>query len=336
MPSYRSSKKKAPGRPRVVITIGDPCGIGPEVVLRSMASPALRGLADFIIVGDIPVLSAASKAAGVPMCRGGAGVRLVDAGAVKARDVRFGRQSRSSGKASLAYLDIALDMIEGGEADCIVNAPLSKEAVSLSLKGFTGHTEYIAARFGVRRFAMMLIGGPLRVALVTRHIPVKDVPSALTRANIADCIKISHEAMKGLFGITEPRIGVAGLNPHSGEGGKIGTEEIEVIGPAVKLARRTCPGVIGPVSSEALFYSAYRGKLDCVIAMYHDQGLTPLKMIARDNSINVTLGLPFPRTSPGHGTAFDIAGKGIAGSGPMEESIKLAARMAARCGKPSC
>ncbi|HOX09357.1 MAG TPA: 4-hydroxythreonine-4-phosphate dehydrogenase PdxA [Candidatus Omnitrophota bacterium] len=336
MPSYRSSKKKAPGRPRVVITIGDPCGIGPEVVLRSMASPALRGLADFIIVGDIPVLSAASKAAGVPMCRGGAGVRLVDAGAVKARDVRFGRQSRSSGKASLAYLDIALDMIEGGEADCIVNAPLSKEAVSLSLKGFTGHTEYIAARFGVRRFAMMLIGGPLRVALVTRHIPVKDVPSALTRANIADCIKISHEAMKGLFGITEPRIGVAGLNPHSGEGGKIGTEEIEVIGPAVKLARRTCPGVIGPVSSEALFYSAYRGKLDCVIAMYHDQGLTPLKMIARDNSINVTLGLPFPRTSPGHGTAFDIAGKGIAGSGPMEESIKLAISMAVRNGKPLC
>lgn len=329
MPSYRSSKTK------VAITIGDPCGIGPETVLRSMASPALRGLADFIIVGDLPVLLAASKAAKVPL-RQGAGVRFVDAGIVKARDVRFGRQSKLSGRASLAYLDIALDMIKDGKADCIVNAPLSKEAVSLSSRGFTGHTEYIAARFGVRKFAMMLIGGPLRVALATRHIPVKDVPAALTRAKIADCIKISHEAMKGLFGIAEPRIGVAGLNPHSGEGGKIGTEEITVIGPAVKLARRTCPGVIGPVSSEALFYSAYRGRLDCIVAMYHDQGLTPLKMIARDNSINVTLGLPFPRTSPGHGTAFDIAGKGVAGSGPLEESIKLAISMAVRSYKPEC
>ncbi|MDD5424386.1 MAG: 4-hydroxythreonine-4-phosphate dehydrogenase PdxA [Candidatus Omnitrophica bacterium] len=327
MPSYRSSKRAAPGRTRVVITTGDPFGIGPEVTLKSMASQGLLRLADFIVVGDLSVLSAVSRKLKIPLLAG-ANVRLVDAAAVDPRRVSIGRQSELSGKASLIYLDRALDMIEDGEADCIVNAPLSKEAVAASCRNFTGHTEYIAARFGVRKFAMMLAGGPLRVALVTRHIPVKDIPRAITKKDIVDCIMLSHGAMKGLFGIPKPRIGVASLNPHGGEGGKIGKEEISVIGPAVKAAKRSCPGVIGPISSEALFYSAYRGRLDCIIAMYHDQGLTPLKMIARDNSINVTLGLPFPRTSPGHGTAFDIAGKGIADAGPMIASIKLAVSMA--------
>jgi 4-hydroxythreonine-4-phosphate dehydrogenase len=174
---------------------------------------------------------------------------------------------------------------------------------------------------------MMLTGGPLRVSLVTRHIPLKDVPSVIMKRDILDCIELSYNAMKGVFGIPCPRIGVASLNPHGGEGGRIGREEIDIIAPAVRAAKRRFSGVVGPVSSEALFYSAYRGKLDCIIAMYHDQGLTPLKMIARDESINVTLGLPFPRTSPGHGTAFDIAGKGIADARPMEESIKAAVAM---------
>jgi 4-hydroxythreonine-4-phosphate dehydrogenase len=300
-----------------------------------MASPGLRGLADFIVIGDLSVLSAVSKKLKIPL-RAGANVRLVDVGAVDSGRIKIGRQSELSGRASLIYLDRALDMIENGEADCVVNAPLSKEAVASSCGKFSGHTEYIAARFGVKRFAMMLVGGPLRVALVTRHIPVKDVPGAITKKDIADCIRLSHDAMKGLFGIKNPRIGVASLNPHGGEGGRIGTEEIRIIGPAVKLAKKACPGAVGPVSSEALFYCAYRGRLDCIVAMYHDQGLTPLKMIARDNSINVTLGLPFPRTSPGHGTAFDIAGKGIADARPMIESIKLAVGMFAMKGRRKC
>ncbi len=150
------------------------------------------------------------------------------------------------------------------------------------------------------------------------------VSKAVTKEEIIKAIKLSHEALVHYFGIHEPRIGVASLNPHGGEGGKVGTEEIEIIAPAVNEAKRHFKNLVGPVSSEALFYMAYRRKLDCVIAMYHDQGLTPLKMIARDTSINITLGLPFVRTSPGHGTAFDIAGKGIANPAPLTESVKLA------------
>ncbi len=306
--------------------MGDPFGIGAEVTLKSMASPRLRGLADFIIIGDLSVLSAVSKLLKIPLQAGGT-VRFVDLRVIEAHQIDFGCRSRLSGKASLAYLDRALDMIEDAEADCLVNAPLSKEAVSSAGIKFSGHTEYIAKRFGVKKFAMMLVGGPLRVTLVTRHIPIKGVPAAVTRKEILDCIELSHEALKEIFGIARPRIGVASLNPHGGEGGTIGTEEIKTIGPAVRQAKRIHKGITGPLSSEALFYSAYRGKLDCIIAMYHYQGLTPLKMIARDNSINVTLGLPFARTSPGHGTAFDIAGKGIASADPMIESIKLVVKM---------
>ena len=156
------------------------------------------------------------------------------------------------------------------------------------------------------------------------------MPKAITGKEIIKCIELSRKALKDIFGITEPRIGVASLNPHGGEGGKIGREEIEVITPAVNEAKRRFKNIIGPASSEALFYLAYRGKLDCIVAMYHDQGLTPLKMIARDTSINITLGLPFVRTSPGHGTAFDIAGKGIARHSSMVEAIKLACRLCGR------
>lgn len=315
--------------------MGDPFGIGAEVILKSMASPRLRGLADFIIIGDLSVLSALSKLLKIPLQAGGT-VRFVDLRVIEAHQIDFGCRSRLSGKASLAYLDRALDMIEDAEADCLVNAPLSKEAVSSAGIKFSGQTEYIAKRFGVKKFAMMLLGGPLRVTLVTRHIPIKGVPAAVTRKEILDCIALSHEALKGIFGIARPRIGVASLNPHGGEGGAIGTEEIKTIGPAVRQAKRIYKGITGPLSSEALFYSAYRGKLDCIIAMYHDQGLTPLKMVARDNSINVTLGLPFARTSPGHGTAFDIAGKGIASADPMIESIKLAVKMAGKGERLRC
>ena len=290
--------------------------------MKTAASRKLSGLADFIIVGDSSVLSAASRLPATPALP--RNIPVVDPHIVSPGKVKFGRQSKLSGEASLAYLDLALGLIKDKKADCLVNAPLSKEAVSSTGTNFIGHTEYIAGRFKVKDFAMMLIGGPLKVALVTRHIPVKAVPKSVTGKEIARAIRLSHEALVDYFGIAEPRIGVASLNPHGGEGGKIGREEIEVITPAVNEAKRRFKNIIGPASSEALFYMAYRGKLDCVVAMYHDQGLTPLKMIARDNSINITLGLPFVRTSPGHGTAFDIAGKGIADPGPLIESVKLA------------
>lgn len=333
MPSYRLNSPRRAPRPRVAITIGDPFGVGPEIVLKTIKffgglgppfSSKGAGLADFIIVGDSSVLSAASRLPATPALP--RNVSIVDPHIISPGEVKFGSWSKLSGEASLAYLDLALGLIKEEKADCLVNAPLSKEAVSRAFPriNFIGHTEYIADKFKTKDFAMMLIGGPLKVTLVTRHIPVNAVPKSITRKEIIKSIKLSYEALVDYFGIAEPRIGVASLNPHGGEGGKIGREEIEVITPAVNEAKRRFKNIIGPVSAESLFYLAYRGKLDCVIAMYHDQGLTPLKMIARDNSINITLGLPFVRTSPGHGTAFDIAGKGIADPGPLIESVKLA------------
>lgn len=333
MPSYRSNNSRTESRPRVALTIGDPFGVGPEIALKAAAT--LEGLADFIIIGDRSVLSAALKLPGAPPALP-RNATILDPGIIPAGKVRFGRWSKLSGKASLAYLDLALGLIKEKKADCLVNAPLSKEAVSSTGIKFFGHTEYIADKFKTKYFAMMLIGGPLKVTLVTRHIPVRAVPRSVTKKEIIKSIVLSREALADYFGITEPRIGVASLNPHGGEGGRIGREEIEVIAPAVAEVRRRFKNIIGPVSSEALFYQAYRGKLDCVVAMYHDQGLTPLKMIARDNSINITLGLPFVRTSPGHGTAFDIAGKGAANPDPLTESVKLAVAIFKKKGGRTC
>jgi 4-hydroxythreonine-4-phosphate dehydrogenase len=344
MPSY-SLNKSLPSRiPTVAVTIGDPSGIGPEIALKALASPALfdrkkntgsresRGRANFLLIGDITVLSSLPEFFNTALKKDPrisiADLRLINEGAV-----RWGRQSALSGKASLAYIDYAIKLIKYGRADCLVTAPVSKEAISRAGIGFSGHTEYIAKAFNADRFAMMLIGGPLRVTLVTRHLPLKAVAKAVTEQEILDCIELSRAALKRYFGIDHPRIGVASLNPHGGEGGSIGKEEERVIKPAVARAKKRFKDITGPVSSEALFYEAFRGRLDCVIAMYHDQGLTPLKMVARDNSVNVTLGLPFARTSPGHGTAFDIAGKGIANPASMIQAINTAIEMTARSAK---
>lgn len=331
MPSYSLNRSRRYAG-RVAITIGDPFGIGPEVVLKALASRKLRGLADFFIIGDRSALSSLPKLLGAAL-RLNPHVSIADLKLINGSEIRWGRQSRLSGRASLAYIDYALGLIKDGKAGCLVTAPVSKEAISAAGVKFSGHTEYIAKAFRTDRFAMMLVGGPLKVTLATRHLPIKAVPKAVTKAEIVNCIGLSHEALKRYFGISRPRIGVASLNPHGGEGGSIGVEEERVIKPAVAQAKKRFKDITGPVSSEALFYEAFRGRLDCIIAMYHDQGLTPLKMISRDNSVNVTLGLPFVRTSPGHGTAFDIAGKGLADPGSMTEAISLAIEMHRKGGR---
>lgn len=326
MHSFRSRKPSKKRAPRVAITIGDPFGIGPEIVLKALASHRIRGLADFLIIGDGSALAAASKTAAARLKLGRDDL-LCDLDFISKGKLEFGRPSGTSGRASLAYVDYALKLIREKRADCLVTAPVSKEAISLGGRKFKGHTEYIAGIFHTDKFAMMLVGGPLRVTLVTRHIPIKEVPEAITEKEILKSIELSHEALKVYFGIRSPKIGVASLNPHGGEGGSIGTEEKRIIGPALAKAKRRFSNLIGPVAAEALFNEAFKGNLDCIIAMYHDQGLTALKMIARDESVNVTLGLPFIRTSPGHGTAFDIAGKGVANSSSMIEAIIMAIEM---------
>lgn len=331
MPSYSLNRSRRYAG-RVAITIGDPFGIGPEIVLNALASRKLRGLANFLIIGDRSVLSSLPKFLNAAI-RTNPHISISDLRLISEGAIRWGRRSALSGRASLAYIDYALKLIKDGQADCLVTAPVSKEAISRTGVEFSGHTEYIAKAFKTDKFAMMLVGGPLRVTLVTRHLPLKAVAKAITEEEISDCIELSYAALKRYFGINRPRIGVASLNPHGGEGGSIGKEEERVIKPAVARAKKRFKGITGPVSSEALFYEAFRGRLDCVIAMYHDQGLTPLKMVARDKSVNVTLGLPFVRTSPGHGTAFDIAGKGLANAESMIEAVNLAIEMHKKGGR---
>lgn len=328
MPSYRLNRDFKPERTRAVITIGDPFGIGPEITLKALAQSKLHRGASFLIIGDGSALYAASKKLNIDL-KLGVNDHLYDLRYIEDAKIRFGRPSEVSGRASLAYIDYGLRLIKAKEADCLITAPVSKEAIAKTGIKFSGHTEYIAETFKTDKFAMMLVGGPLRVILVTRHISIREVPRAIIKSEILKCIGLSHKALKEYFGIKRPKIGVTGLNPHGGEGGRIGNEEERVIKPAVKEARRYFKDIIGPSSSEALFYEAFHGRLDCIIAMYHDQGLTPLKMVARDNSVNITLGLPFVRTSPGHGTAFDIAGKGIADARPMIEAIEMAITLTA-------
>lgn len=271
-------------KPTVLITTGDPKGIGPEVTEKALRDTKVRGLADFFIIetGDKTGFDAIEKAA---------------------------------------------EILKKGKADALVTAPVNKEKINKSGICFQGHTEYLAKVTNTKIFAMMLCGGPLKVTTVTRHLPLKKVPGAITQEKIIEAVVLTDAALKSYFGIKKPGIGVCGLNPHCGEGGKIGREEQDAIIPAIKKIKRYIPGVQGPISGDVIFYMACHGKLDAVISMYHDQGLGPLKMIAFEKGVNVTLGLPFIRTSPDHGTAYDIAGKGIADSSSMKEAIKLAVRM---------
>lgn len=271
-------------KPTVLITTGDPRGIGPEVTKKALQDPDIRGLANFFVID-------------------------------------------SEDKTGFDAIKRSAEILKKKKADALVTAPVNKEMINKSGISFQGHTEYLAKAVNIKRFAMMLCGGPLKVTTVTRHVPLKKVSNILTQAKIIEAVRLTDSCLKKYFGIKKPKIGVCALNPHCGEGGKIGREEQDVIIPAIKKIRRSIPGILGPISGDAIFYMAYHGKLDVVISMYHDQGLGPLKMVAFEKGVNITLGLPFIRTSPDHGTAYDIAGRGIANPSSMKEAIKLAVKM---------
>lgn len=324
MPTSRSNKK------RIVITTGDPAGIGPEVTLKALASPKVKGLADFLVVGDRRVLERLAAERGIRCA-----APVLDMANVPARGFAYGSARPAFGAAAVQYLDKAVELLRRGEADALVTAPVNKASIVRSgLTGFQGHTEYLADKTGARGVVMMFVGRHLKVTLVTRHIAFRDVPAALTARNIASTIAVTHENLRRLFGIARPRIGVAGLNPHAGEGGLFGREDDRVIAPAVKRMAATLGTVYGPVPGDVIFHDALRGAFDAVVALYHDQGLIPFKMLYFRDGVNMTLGLPFIRTSPDHGTAFDIAGKGIADHVSMVEAVRLAARLAP--GRPRC
>lgn len=311
------------GHPRVAITCGEPTGVGPEVTLGALSSMDLEG-AGVILVGPAGVWRKAGETQGKvqPDFR-----RIVEPEGVPFSDYTFGKMTAKTAKMATLSLEKAIGMVLSGEADALVTAPLSKEGLKLSGREFPGHTELLGAACGVKSPTMLFAGGSFFVSLVTTHFPLREVPGHITAENILSTVRNTYGFLAGL-GMERPRIAVCGLNPHAGENGLLGDEELRVIGPAVEAARGEGMDVTGPFPADALFYRASKGGCDAVVAMYHDQGLAPFKLLHFHDGVNVTLGLPIIRTSPDHGTAPDIAGKGIADPSSMREAIKLAIRMA--------
>lgn len=320
MPTSRSSREK------IVVTIGDPSGIGPEVALKALASSRVRGLADFLLIGDAYVIGSLERKMSLKLeCP------LLDLSNVKRSSFSYGRSSEECGRAAIQYLDKAIELLGAGGADALVTAPINKSSVkSAGFRDFLGHTEYLAAHTSTKDFAMMFVGKHLKITLVTRHIALKLVSESLSIEAICAAISLTHRCLRESFGIARPRIGVAGLNPHAGENGAFGDEEKTLIIPAIrKISKRGAfRGVAGPVPPDVIFHDCLDGKFDACVAMYHDQALIPFKLLYFKNGVNLTLGLPFVRTSPDHGTAFDIAGKAAADPTSMIEAIRLACRLA--------
>jgi len=310
----------------IAISLGDPAGIGPEIVTRALAE---RPDADVMVFGDVGVLERAARVAGVASPTP-ARIRAVTSLGVD--DVTPGKPNDASGQAQLAYLTAAVDAALAGEVSALVTAPISKEWIARAGFAFPGHTEYLAARAGVSEFAMMLAGPRLRVTVATTHVPLKEVPRLLTVDGIASTIWLTAEGLARRFNIAAPRVAVAGLNPHAGEAGRFGDEEDRLVKPAIEKARARLAAaglsatVDGPLVPDSVFRQAAGGAYDAVVALYHDQGLIPLKLLHFDDGVNLTLGLPFVRTSPDHGTAYDIAGTGRARAQSFLAAFDLAAR----------
>ncbi len=311
-------------QPRIGITLGDCAGVGPEIVQAALDSKALPTAAEYVVAGKYP-------------------------------DCSLGQPTLETARVAAAALEEAVTLARRGELDAVVTGPIHKARMYAAGFKFPGQTEFFAERCGVKNFAMCLTGGKITVALVTTHIPLRDVPSALKQSEIvrvglllADFLRCRSLELDDLGNLTAlssqvpksnrpvrgaPRIAVAGLNPHAGESGRIGREEIEIIAPAISDLNQSPftnhrSRFTGPHSPDTVFRRAVEGEFDAVLCMYHDQGLIPLKLHAFHRGVNVTLGLPFPRTSPDHGTAFEIAGKGIAQPDSMIAAINLAVELA--------
>jgi 4-hydroxythreonine-4-phosphate dehydrogenase len=301
----------------IAISFGDPCGIGPEVIVKALSK--IKNT-HFIIVGDYDIYR---YYGGRPHKR----IEFIHVPFLGHFKKSLGRFDRESGAASLAYLEKATELIQRKEASGLVTAPLSKEAVSLTFMKFSGHTEFLAKAFGVRHVDMMFVAEDIKVTIVTRHISLKEVTHQLSTQKVFQTIKLTSEALRKLFKIKDPTIGVCGINPHAGEGGLIGDEDERRIAPALKKAKRQKIRVEGPLSADTAFTPKSRRHYDALIAMYHDQGLAPIKALYFDKLVNLTIGLPFIRTSPAHGTAFNIAGQNKADATSMLEAIRLATRL---------
>jgi 4-hydroxythreonine-4-phosphate dehydrogenase len=292
--------------PRIALTSGEPAGIGPEICRRVARDHPVT------VIGDRALLAGCPSIAHVPL----------------AAPNRPGKLNPANARYVLALLDRAIDGCLAGEYDAMVTAPVQKSVINDAGIAFTGHTEYLAARARAAQVVMMLVGGGLRVALATTHLPLAEVPHAITKEKLLAVLRIADRDLRERFRIARPRILVAGLNPHSGESGHLGREDLDVIAPAIEAARAAGIDARGPIPADTLFVPARLGEADCALAMYHDQGLPVLKYASFGKGVNVTLGLPFVRTSVDHGTALDLAGTGRADAGSLVEAIELAVALA--------
>jgi 4-hydroxythreonine-4-phosphate dehydrogenase len=306
-------------RPRLALTAGDPAGIGPEIVLRALSSGAVDP-ARLVVYGPAAVLRARAERFQLRSAEA-LGVPVVDVGLEG--ELELGTVSAAGGRAAAAAVMAAARDALGGRIDGLVTAPLNKASLAAAGHPWPGHTEMLAEVSGRRDVAMLFAGGPLRVALVTIHRALRTVPDAVTRDEVVRVVRLVHRELPGL-GAPAGRIALCALNPHAGEGGMFGTEDRDVLQPAVAALRGEGIDVSGPLAADTVFVKAARGEFDAVVANYHDQGLIPVKLASFGHAVNVTLGLPFVRTSVDHGTAFDIVDDGTADAGSLIAALKMA------------
>jgi 4-hydroxythreonine-4-phosphate dehydrogenase len=307
-------------RPVLAVTAGDPAGIGPEIVAKAWADGRLPGIADVRIHAEASLFRDTCARLGADVPEGI--VVPVDAGPVPA-DFRIGAPGAFGGRVAAGAVAAAARAALRGEADAVVTAPLSKVSLQAAGVKHPGHTEYLAELGGVSSVAMMFVAPKLRLTLATIHVPLREVAGLLSVDGLRETFRLTHEALSRRAGIRDARIAVLGLNPHAGEEGRFGDEETRIITPAIEAARAGGMRISGPFPADSFFHR-HLGSQDAVIAMYHDQGLIPVKLLSEGRAVNVTLGLPFLRTSVDHGTAFDIAGQGIASADSLVEAARLA------------
>jgi 4-hydroxythreonine-4-phosphate dehydrogenase len=318
--------------------MGDAAGIGPEIIVRALNRPETYALARPFVVGDLGVFQATVDGMGIPLTLhaiGGVAEALFQAGTVDLLNLNNiqldaltpGQVCPMAGKAAVECVMTAIDQAMSGSVDAIVTAPLHKEAMHQAGYRYPGHTEILAERTGSRSYRMMLAAGPLRVVLVTTHVALRRALDMIDQQRVLSTIRMADDAMRG-FGIEKPKVAVASVNPHAGEGGLFGTEDIEILAPAIAAARAEGVDARGPFPADTVFYRARKGQFDVVVAMYHDQGLIPIKLFGFGQGVNVTLGLPLVRTSVDHGTAFGKAWEWRADPGSMIDAIQVAVRLA--------
>lgn len=325
-------------KPVVAITVGDYNGIGPEVALKSLRHRAVRVCCQPVLIGPAEVYRFYVRKLRLPLtfeqsdtatARSARSVRVIEPPREEKRlEISPGTLSSDAGRIAAEAISFAVQMIQQGEAHALVTAPVSKQALHLAQVDFPGQTEMLQRLSNSPSVAMMLVSPVMRVALATIHVPLRKVSEMLSRQLLRDRILTVYDALRTDWKIRSPRLAILGLNPHAGEGGDIGREDLDVIAPVVEEFRKHRMRIEGPLPADSFFGRYTSGRYDAVVAMYHDQGLIPLKMSSFGKAVNVSVGLPIVRTSPDHGTAFDIAGKGIADPGSMIEAIQLAARIA--------